>query len=278
MIYLMTGNPGAGKSTVAVQHAIYRYAAKGLPVVANFPIDFAPICQDYRRPLSRASCRVIPDRPSADDLEAIGYGGEREDAAGLLIIDEAGTWLNSRTWQEGERSRILDWLTQSRKRYWDIILVAQAAGMLDKQCRDAVCEMVATIRRSDRKRVLGAKLPRLHIAVVHYGLEANAPVLERWFYTGKEAQKCFMSYRLFGADAGHYSVLPATLTKYRTDAPKTQLESVVRSLRGVCRLPSPKPIVRPPLKPRLPLADLVAKLPPDERIKHARRLVAAGAL
>lgn len=276
MIYLLTGNPGAGKSTVAVQHAIYRYAVKGRPVVANFPIDFAPITNHWQRPLSKASCRVIPDRPNRGDLDSIGFGGETEDTAGVLIIDEAGTWLNARTWQEGERADILDWLTQSRKRYWDLMLIAQSASMLDKQCRDAVCEMVATIRRSDRMRVWGIKMPKMHIAAVHYGLAENAPKIERWIYSGKEAQKCFMSYRLFGADAAHYSVLPATHTKYRTAAAKTPREAIFRKLGIAHRPEGGRSPHRASFGPKLPIVELLARLPIDERIKHWKRLHAGG--
>jgi hypothetical protein len=215
VIYLLTGQPGAGKSTIAVQHAIFRYASNGRRVVANFPIDFAPVCRRADSKLSAASVWVLPDRPTRADLDAIGEGGPDEERVGLLIVDEAGTWLNARTWQGQDRESIIDWLTQSRKRRWDVILVAQAVVMLDKQVREAVCECVAKIRRLDRLKVLGMAMPRIHIAIVRYGVDANAPVVERWIYRGKEAQKCFGSYRLFGADSSHYQVLPATLSRWR---------------------------------------------------------------
>lgn len=265
MIYFLGGYPGAGKSTVAVQHALHRYAAQGRRVVANFPMDFAPACTRRNSKLSRAVVEVIPDRPSRADLDAIGMGGEHEHEAGLLIIDEAGTWLNARTWQGQNRDQIIDWLTQSRKRYWDIILIAQAPTMLDKQVRDAVCECVARIRRLDRKKVAGVKLPRVHFAIVRYGLEANAPVLERWVYTGKEAQKCFMSYRLFGSDAAHYSVLPATITRWRHE----------RSAWDKLFAPSPRKRATPAPSPKL--APLM-QLPPDARVRVVRNLLACGAL
>src|SRR5690606_2553388 len=84
------------------------------------------------------------------------------------------------------------------------------------------CECVARIRRLDRKKIAGVSLPRVHFATVRYGLEPQAPILERWVYTGKEAQKCFGSYRLFGEDSAHYSVLPATHTKWRNVKPMRQ--------------------------------------------------------
>lgn len=156
----------------------------------------------------------------------------------MLIIDEAGGWLNARTWQSVKRERInvysgdvelvtereliIDWLTQSRKRFWDIYLIAQAAEMLDKQVRVAVGEGVVRIRRLDRFRMGGVTMPRVHIAVVRYGLDLNAPVIERWFYRGADAQRCFGSYRLFGSESRHYSILPASQTKWR-DVPRATL-------------------------------------------------------
>ena len=217
MIWLLTGQPGTGKSTLAVQHAINRYAASGRRVVANFPIDFAPVCRRAGSKLSRAYCEVIPDRPSRADLDAIGIGAEeeREECFGLLIVDEAGVWLNSRSWQGGEREPIIDWLSQSRKHCWDVILIAQGAEMVDKQVRRAICEGVVTIRRLDRLKFMGLPFPRVHIGICRYGLDVNAPVLERWFYRGSDAHKCFGSYRLFGRQSAHYCVLPATLSVWR---------------------------------------------------------------
>lgn len=214
MIYLVTGWPGAGKSTIAVQHAIHRYASKGRRVVSNFPIDFAAVSATREGKIARASCYVIPDRPTRADLDLVGFGGESEEKAGLLIVDEAGGWLNARTWNASERDKIIDWLTQSRKFYWDIILIAQAANMLDKQVREAVCELVVRIRRLDRVKVLGISLPKAHFGIVRYGLDANAPVTEKWIYRGTDAHKCFMSYRIFGGDAAHYNVLPASISKW----------------------------------------------------------------
>jgi len=243
-IYLVTGWPGAGKSTVAVEHAITRYASAGRRVVANFPIDFAPVCVRRGAALSKASVQVIPDRPSRADLDAIGVGGEREDTAGMLIVDEAIGWLNARSWQgrtardgegralvdgEGkplnERELVIDWLTQSRKRFWDVYLIAQAATFIDKQAREGVCELVVRIRRLDRFKVGGVGLPRVHIAIVRYGLEQQAPVVERWMYRGADAHKCFGSYRLFGSQSAHYSVLPADQTRFARETRRVLNES-----------------------------------------------------
>jgi len=216
MIYFLTGQPGTGKSTLAVERAINDYAARGRRVVANFPIDFAPVCYRRDSKLSAASCYVIPDRPTRADLDRIGFGSEiqHEESFGLLLVDEAGVWLSSRPWAGQGREDIIDWLSQSRKRCWDVILIAQGTDMIDKQVRNAIVEGVVTIRRLDRMKLLGVKLPRLHIGICRYGIDRNAPVLERWFYRGKDAHKCFGSYRLFGLDTAHYNVPPATVSKW----------------------------------------------------------------
>lgn len=275
-IYLLTGHPGAGKSTVAVEHAINRYAPAGRRVACNFPLDFAPVCRRRNSKISRAVIEVVPDRPTRADLDALGVGGELEETAGLLIIDEAGTWLNARSWQGGEREKIIDWLTQSRKRRWDVCLISQSPSMLDKQVREACCELVARIRRLDRVRLLGVRLPRIHFAIVRYGLDGNGPVVERWIYRGTESQKCFGSYRLFGADDAAYSVLPATLSKWRY-VPRNLPETVVAYLRGDLRrerLAARRRAI--PAKPRR--VQRLMLLPPDERMAIARDLLAIGAL
>jgi len=52
---------------------------------------------------------------------------------GLLVLDELGTWLNSRNWNTKNRLEILNWLFLSRKDHWDLILLAQDYEMIDAQ-------------------------------------------------------------------------------------------------------------------------------------------------
>lgn len=42
----------------------------------------------------------LPDKPSLNDLLAIGVGNTSYDESrnGLLVLDECGTWFNSRSW------------------------------------------------------------------------------------------------------------------------------------------------------------------------------------
>lgn len=216
-IYCITGKPGNGKSTVVVDRAINEYLRNGRRVVANFHIDVAPVCVRRNGPLADANIQVLPAVPTLDDFKWIGKGGVSEEKAGALILDECGQWLNSRAWQAEERQKMIEFFLQSRKYFWDIFLVVQDHSLLDKQIRDAVVEMVGRCRRSDRKKVAGVSLPRMHICVIKYGTNPNDMIVDRWIYRGSDAHQCFNSYALFKPEEveGRYSVLPPRLTKWR---------------------------------------------------------------
>ena len=222
MIHLLYGQPGTGKSTLATGIA-REYAAEGKVIAANFPIDFAPASVRPQGATAEAFAVVLPDRPKHADLLALGSGwrdGEhgREDRSGLLIIDEAGPWLSSRAWQASERQEIIDWFLHSRKLGWDVVLIAQAPGLLDKQVREAVIEGYARCRRTDRMKVAGVRMPRMHVAVARYGTGPNDPILQRWFYRGKVEHLMFQSYSMFNSGRepdGLYCTLPPRITKWR---------------------------------------------------------------
>lgn len=275
MITLLYGQPGTGKTTLATSMMI-DYAAQGRRVAVNYHIDLAPVSNNKKAPLARQWVTVLPDRPTFEQLKSVGFGWSekdfnREDRAGLLVIDEAGPWLNSRNWNDKERPQIIDWLLHSRKRGWDIIFIAQSPGLLDKQVREAVIEGYARCRRTDRMKFPMTKisLPRLHVAVCRYGLGTNEPVLERWAYRGTDAHKCFNSHALFDEDngpQGPYSTLPASLTKWRGH--KSRLERFMEARQPV----------RPPLKPKNRIVHLLMQLPERDRVRHWQRFEQLGAI
>lgn len=271
MIYVLTGPVGAGKSMMGTQRAI-DYAARGCRIASNYHIDFAAIARRRNSELSRASCIVLPAQPTATDFEALGIGGPSEEKAGLVVIDEAGTFLNSRTWSDADRGKIIRWMLLSRKRRWDMILIVQAVGILDKQIREAVVEVCGRIRRTDRIKVpfTGIKLPRYHIASMRYGTNPNDVVIERWMTRGDESIKCYDTTSLFEAQEGAYSVLPATLSKWRYVRPGwlARLRAWWSNAGQAGSSRSAK---------KHPVVELLMRLPADQRSRHFRRLDQLGA-
>lgn len=225
-VYLLTGRLGSGKSLAATGRA-EEYLAQGRRVVSNYWLDIAP----RARPGSKLACavvEVIPDRPTADVLWALGRGGPSEERAGLLLLDECATWLNSRAWNAQERQKLIDWFLHSRKLKWDVILICQHQSALDKQVREMICEYLVTCRRLDRFKFLGIKLPRVHVASVRYGLSPTDLNAEHWVYRGVGLYACYDTswQSREDPDVGWHSVLPAWHTRYRDHKPRSVVEQL----------------------------------------------------
>lgn len=106
-VYVVTGKLGAGKTLVAVGK-IKDKLNRGCPVATNLDLRLNKLIGEKAR-----NTRVyrIPDKPQLADLEAIGRGNESYDEAknGLLVLDECGTWFNSRSWADKSRQAVIDW-------------------------------------------------------------------------------------------------------------------------------------------------------------------------
>jgi hypothetical protein len=281
-IYCVTGKLGSGKTLIAVGKAL-DYAAQGRRVVANFHIDTAPACRSIDSKLSNAVITVIPPRPTSDDLRALGRGGETEDTAGLLILDECAVFLNSRDWNSADRKGVVDWFLHARKLKWDVLLIVQHQSMLDKQVREAICELLAVCRRMDRMNIpvlswfWAVKLPRLHVAQVRYGMGLHDPKAETWVYRGTHLFACYATEAIFdgAGDAGIYSVIPPKLSKFRYLPPPFNLKTWLQDVITIIRDGPPKPHIEP--KPKTRLAELLMQLPEPERLRHWRKLESLGA-
>ena len=276
MITLLYGQPGTGKSTLATG-LILDAMRENKRVVSNFAVDASPACNRPGSSISNAHLEVLPSRPSFQQLSSVGLGWfneidfGREDRSGLLVLDEVGGWINSRSWADKDRQNIIDWFLHSRKRGWDIIFIAQHPNLIDKQVREAVVEGYARIRRTDRMKVplTNINLPRAHIAISRYGMELNAPRLQTWVYRGTLEHKCFASYALFDAKqetiAGTYCTLPARITRWLGCTTKKSY-----------RIKKSKPVVLH--KPKLPLVTVLQSLSCErEKILHWKRFDALGA-
>lgn len=273
-VFSVEGKLGTGKTKFCIwvaQLAILN----GRKVASN--VDIAP---DKLNPRKPGRIMRIPDKPTADDLDAMGHGNPDsydEEKNGVLILDELGTWLNSRSFQDKGRALLLDWLIHARKHGWDVYLIVQDANMIDKQVREALIEYQIKCMRMDRVRIpiIGhftglindrwAYLPKFHLAVSRVGIGANAVVAERWQYVGTSLHAAYDTRQIFRSDYsnGTHSVLPPWDHK----PPPTVQEALKARLR---QLVNPLP-VKPPPKPKAELMQWLQRLPVDRRIAFMRR-------
>lgn len=194
--WIIQGVRGEGKSLAAVGK-IKEYLLRGRPVATNLDLyleNFLPMNNS-------TLCYRLPDHPRLEDFEmlppAYDLSYKAEDMNGLLVLDELGTWLNSRSWNDKTRLKLLNWLFLSRKLHWDLILLAQDFTMIDSQVQSTLCDYLVQASRLDRQKIpyiapllelagFNSFMPRIHRYHVFYGLSTAQPPIETWTFTGKE--------------------------------------------------------------------------------------------
>ncbi|GAL09053.1 hypothetical protein JCM19233_18 [Vibrio astriarenae] len=117
------GKIRAGKSLTSVGR-IRDAFERGAPVATNLDINLKNM---LGRDKKNTRLYRLPDKPQLIDLEAIGNGNTTYDEAknGLLVLDECGTWFNSRTWNDKSRQDVINWFLHARKLGWDLIFIVQ---------------------------------------------------------------------------------------------------------------------------------------------------------
>ena len=208
--YIITGKLRSGKSLIATAK-MRDYLLAGRRVATNFDLYV-----ENMLPVDMQKCDLtrLPDLPSADDLEALGQGSTGkydEHQFGLIVLDEGSGNFNAREWADKGRQRMIDWLKHSGKLRWDVYIIVQSASMLDKQIREAFGEHLVTCKRMDRLsfpfigpvlKLIGVNLkpPKVHVAVVRYGMGPNDPVVNRWFYRGTNLYAAYNTEQKFDRD------------------------------------------------------------------------------
>jgi len=211
-VYVVTGKLGAGKTLVAVSR-IQRTLAKGGIVATNLNLKLHHFPQVGRY---AKQCRVmrIADKPTLEDLESIGRGNLSYDESknGLLVLDECGTWFNSRNWSDKTRQPVIDWCLHARKLGWDIIFIIQDISLMDKQAREALAEHVVYCRRLDKLNIpiIGGlisvlsggrlPLPKVHFGIVKYGDNPQSLTVDKWVYTGTDLYAAYDTKQIFTSD------------------------------------------------------------------------------
>lgn len=217
-VYFITGKLGAGKTLGAVGR-IGEYLQRNSRVATN--LDLYPE-RFHKKKTRNCSITRLPDKPSASHMFQLGNGYEgdlNEENNGLIVLDECGTWFNSRTWNDPDRKELIDWFLHARKLRWDIIFIVQDISIVDKQARQTLCEHLVIVRRLDRVsipffsfffKLFGMRLtfPKIHVCKVRYGDSEVSPVVDRWFYRGKNLYDIYDTEQVFiASDQGNYSML-----------------------------------------------------------------------
>ncbi|MDX1751470.1 MAG: zonular occludens toxin domain-containing protein, partial [Methylophaga sp.] len=196
-VYVVTGKLGAGK-TLSCIDKIKTALFEGRRVATNLDLNLDKLnSSDCTTPVIR-----MPDKPRIEDLEAIGYGYPAdepydESRFGDLVLDELGTWMNSRAYRDAERFPVLNWFLHARKYRWNVYLIVQHEEVIDKQLRDSLCEHLVTCSRTDRMRFLRMKLPAGHMAHVYYGSSSQGMKVDTWYYRGKALYPAYDTGQVF---------------------------------------------------------------------------------
>ncbi|MRX06496.1 hypothetical protein GJ697_01445 [Pseudoduganella sp. FT25W] len=239
-VYAITGKLGSGKGKAGIDQ-IRRYLRAGKRVATNCDVFLEHLMADT----NKSVVTRIPDKPSSVDLYMIGSGnrfvdfepiitsgknglealaptpkllaGFDESHNGALVLDECGSWLNTRNFQDKGRAELLEWAIHGRKYGWDIFFIMQNIAQVDKQLRDSLLEYVVRLNRLDRMKVpvvsgllkaltAGAtegNLPRVHIGVVRLGSQPDGLVADRWVFRGDDLNDAYNTTQVFSESYPH---------------------------------------------------------------------------
>lgn len=247
-VYAITGKLGSGKGKAGIDQ-IRRYLRAGKRVATNCDVFLEHLMPQR----DRSTVLRVPDKPAPVDLYMIGSGnkfvqfepllrsgkdgfeatppsprllpGFDESHNGALVLDECGSWLNTRNFQDKGRAEMLEWAIHARKYGWDIFFIMQNISQVDKQLRDSLLEYVVRLNRLDRMKVpvisgllsfltagsMSGSLPRLHIGVVRLGSNPDALVADRWVFRGDDLNNAYNTTQVFSDAYPHrtHSVLSA---------------------------------------------------------------------
>lgn len=286
-VYAITGKLGAGKGKAAVDQ-IRRYLRSGKRVATNCDL----FLENLMDPLDRSTVIRVPDKPGAVDLYMIGsgnrfvdfepcltYGRDKISATapsprllpgfdemhnGALVLDECGSWLNTRNFQDKGRAEMLEWAIHARKYGWDIFFIMQNISQVDKQLRDSLLEYVVRLNRLDRMRVpvlsplisvmtagaASGSMPRLHIGVVRLGASPDGLVADRWYFRGDDLNSAYNTTQVFSDSYPHgtHCLLSAWHLSVKLFSPSPDFVGPLRP-QDAYQLVSPRAVPAPPPHP-----------------------------
>lgn len=217
-VYFITGKLGAGK-TIATVGKIRDYLNQGRTIATNLDLNLEKLVNPWAK---NTVAYRLPDKPTVEDLEALPkpyHGDYDESKTGAIVLDECGTWFNTRDYRDKSRQPLINKLLHIRKAGWDVFFIIQHIEMIDKQVRDALGEHIVYCQRADKLAIpfltpflklfgVNFRPPKLHVGVVKYGTSTFSPVVDRWVYSGSDLYDSYDTRQVFGAnDCGLFSYL-----------------------------------------------------------------------
>ena len=226
MITLLTGAPGHGKSYTMVRE-IEQSVAKGTPVATNVPLrEDWPTVMARRHTLFGRWRQEAVERKAAqfeklvivsDDFDVllrIRLAGEGEER-GLLALDEAHRWINTRGLEKEEhddgkpmtplqirqrRKVIVNHLSGHRHYGWKVILGTQSDKSLDTQARD-LYEFHSEVRNMRRLPWLGVFMRfNLFLRVTRWNDRARSKAGVECYWLSKSLARLYSTHSLESKD------------------------------------------------------------------------------
>lgn len=195
MIYLYSGTPGSGKSLHTAK-VVYRTLRLGLPVIANFNFNYSGKKNNF---YYVDNTELTPDY--LQDFSRQYWNGRRVlEGRILLVIDECQLLFNAREWNIKGRAEWLGFYTQHRKMGYDIILVAQFDGMIDRQIR-ALIEYEVIHRKVSNYGLGGKFISMFALGKLFCGVKVWYPMKEKvgqiFFTARKKYYSLYDTYNTF---------------------------------------------------------------------------------
>lgn len=250
-VYAVTGKLGAGKSLYAV-FKIQQYLFQKRRVACNFDISIGKLLSEKN---TTANVCRLPDMPTADDIRALGRGDGKpensdfydESKFGVIVLDEAALWLNSHDYNKGAARDLFNLFILIRKMCWDVYILIQNIDVLNSQIKKSICEHVVYLMRLDRMKIPGVSqigfivtlgfwkghLPRMHHAVIRYGLGASALRVGSEQFRGTSLYGAYNTRQKFDSteEVGTYCVIPPGRIPRRIPAAALNWGFIVRATK-----------------------------------------------
>lgn len=137
MLEVYTGTPGSGKSLHAVQEIYNGLRYRGQLIISNIAVKPIKALRSESRYCYIKNSDLTVNRIKFELASWYDSHPFSENGA-VLILDEAQTIFNSRTWNETGRSDWLYFFQNSRHYGLKVIFVTQSLKFLDSQIRNIV--------------------------------------------------------------------------------------------------------------------------------------------